>query len=163
MQVRRATLKDIDEILKIGNYVTEFQVSDEVVTFWPKAVLIDCLKKRINPILVAEENKKIIGFIIVNYNPCFKKAIIENTFVRPEYRGRGVGKELLDTAIKRLKKLGCEYICSLVGEKDSKGITFYIRNGFNKGISCVWLDLIIDKSFKKNESTIAKKLYRMQK
>jgi len=149
MEIRTPIAQDINEIIKIGNTVNEFQVSDEVVTFWTKAVLVDCINSKQNPILIAEENEQIVGFIIANYNPCFKKAIVENIFVKPEYRGGNIGETLLKCLLEKLILLKCEYACSLVEESSSTAVDFYIKNGFNRGINCVWLDLILNKSFKK--------------
>ena len=149
MRIRTATLQDIKKIDKIGNSVNEFQVSKEVVTFWPESVLSNCIQSKNNPILVAEESKHIIGFIIANYNLCFKKAIIENIFVSPEYRGKNIGESLLKSLLKKLIALKCEYVCSLTEEKNNVAVDFYIKNGFNKGINCVWLDTILGKTFKK--------------
>ena len=149
MKIRSATLQDINEMMKIGNSANEFQVSDEVITFWPKSVLINCLKNKQNPILIAEKDKQIIGFIIANYNPCFKKAVIENIFVKSEYRGKDVGETLLKHLLEKLTLLKCEYVCSLVEESSNEAIDFYVSNNFDKDINCVWLDLILNKSFKK--------------
>ena len=149
MEIKTATLEDINTIIKLGNSVNEFQVSDEAVTFWPKEILTNCIKSKKNPILVAEENKQIIGFIIANYNSSFKKAIIENIFVNPDFRGKDVGKFLLNNLLNNLKELGCEYVCSLVKDNSNVAIEFYLKNNFNKGINCIWLDKILDNSFKK--------------
>ena len=149
MKIKTATLKDIDTIIELGNSVNEFQVSTEVVIFWPKDVLIDCIKSKNNPILVAKENKQIVGFIIANYNHSFKKAIIENIFVDPNYRGKEVGKLLLNNLLDKLKELDCEYVCSLTEIENNVAIKFYLNNSFNKGINCVWIDKILNKSFKK--------------
>jgi ribosomal protein S18 acetylase RimI-like enzyme len=149
MKIKTATLGDVDTLVKLGNSVNEFQVSDEVVTFWPKEVLVNCIKSKNNPIFVAIKNKEIIGFIISNYNSYFKKAIIENIFVNPDFRGKEVGKLLLCNLLSELKSLGCEYVCSLTEVENEVAIEFYLKNGFNKGISCVWLDNILNDSFKK--------------
>ncbi len=148
MDIKTATIEDVDTIIKLGNSVNEFQVSDEVVVFWPKNVLIDCIKNKNNPIFVAKENKQIIGFIVANYNSSFKKAIIENIFVIPNFRGKEVGKLLLDNLLKELKELGCEYVCSLAEIENDIAVKFYINNGFNKGINYVWVDKILNESFK---------------
>ena len=149
MDIKTATLEDVDTIIKLGNSVNEFQVSDEVVTFWPKDILIDCIKSKNNPILVAKENKQIIGFIIANYNPSFKKAIIENIFVNPDFRGKKVGNLLLDNLLDELKELGCEYVCSITEIENNVAVKFYLNNNFSKGINCVWIDKILNKSFQK--------------
>ncbi|MFO7806847.1 MAG: GNAT family N-acetyltransferase [Candidatus Moraniibacteriota bacterium] len=149
MDIKDATLKDIDAIIKLGNSVNEFQVSDEVVTFWSKDVLIDCINSKNNPILVAKENKQVIGFVIANYNPSFKKAIIENIFIDSNFRGREIGKLLLGALLDKLKELGCKYVCSFTEIDNKVAVKFFLNNDFNKGINCVWIDKILDGSFKK--------------
>lgn len=149
MQVRPAQRKDLNSIVRLGNTVSEFQVSDEVVTFWPKEIVERCIKDNQNPIIVAVQDDEIVGFIIANYNPSFKKAIIENVFVSPEYRGQKVGESLLERLVKDLRELGCEYVCTLIENQSTFAIDFYKRNGFSRGIDCAWLDRVLEESFKK--------------
>lgn len=149
VDIRSAQPKDIDILIKLGNDVKEFETSKEVVTFWPKSVLENCVNSEDNPILVAEDNSGIIGFLIWNYNPLFKKAIIENIFVKKEFRGKSVGSRLLKEAKSKLQNMGCEYINILTGI-DYGAVGFYIKEGFNRGIDCAWLDLILSDSFKKS-------------
>ncbi len=149
MDVRKAKLSDIDEIFNLGSAVNEFEVSDEVVTFWPEKILKRCVKSKTDFIFIAEENSEIVGFVIANYNPNFSKAIIENIFVKPEFRGQNIGKKLLESLLDQLEKVNCEYVCALVESKDEPAIGFYVKNNFNRGINCVWLDKILAKSFKK--------------
>lgn len=145
--VREARLEDVGNIVKLGDTVNEFQVSDEVVTFWPKHIVEKIVRSKSDFIIVAEERKQIIGFIIANYNPTFGKAIIENIFVQPEYRGKKVSDKLRDFLLNKLKEVGCKYVCALVESDGRDAIASYERYGFNRGIDCVWLDFIIDNSF----------------
>jgi ribosomal protein S18 acetylase RimI-like enzyme len=149
MQIRKAKKSDIDKINKIGNNVNEFRVSEKVVTFWPRNILLDLIKSKTGLILVAEENEDVLGFVIANYNPTFRKAIIENIFVQEKYRKQDIGKRLLTSLLKQLKSIGCEYVCTLVESKSSRAIDFYIENNFKEGIECVWLDKILNKSFRR--------------
>ena len=149
MEIRAAKLEDVNKMIKLGNSINEFQVSEKVITFWPKEILINCVKSKNNPILVAIKNKQIIGFIIANYNPLFKKAVIENIFVNSDFRGKEVGKLLLDNSLNRLRRLGCEYVCSFSEIRNNPAVKFYLNNDFNKGMNCLWVDKILNKSFKK--------------
>jgi len=149
MKIRLATTKDLIQILKIGESAKEFKVSKEVINFWPKKILENCIKSKTNFLIVAEESKKIVGFIIINYNLTFKKAIIENIFVKDEFRKKEVAKKMLYLGISKIRKIGCEYICALVNKKDRKSVRFYLNSNFNKGITCIWLDKILGKSFHK--------------
>jgi len=148
MKIRLAELEDIDKIVKLGNNVDEFKVSEKVVSFWPKKVIESCINSKNEIIIISEVEEQIIGFLIVNYNPTFSKAVFENVFVIEEFRNKGIAKKMLDLATKKLKENNCKYICSLVDINDNQGIGFYLKSGFNKGIDCVWLDKILDDDFK---------------
>lgn len=86
MQIREATINDIDNIHNLGKQVDEFNVTNKVVTFWPKHILKNCIESDTDRLIIAEDKKEIIGFLIVNNNPTFKKAIIENIYITPQYR-----------------------------------------------------------------------------
>ena len=46
MGIRNASLEDIDNIIQLGKSVNEFQVSDEVITFWSKEILTNCIQSK---------------------------------------------------------------------------------------------------------------------
>lgn len=148
MNVRAATVDDVEELCRLGNTVDEFKVSAEVVTFWPKETVVSIVIKSEVPIYVAEDSEKIIGFIITNYNPVFGKAIIENVFVLPGQRGKNVGHELLAAVLTKLRKLACPYVCALMEVSYPDAIKFYGDEGFSRGIDCVWMDLVMSELFK---------------
>jgi len=147
MKIRKAVLSDVKAIFNLGKSVDEFQVSDEVVTFWPEDILKNCINSETSLLLVAEFNDQISGFIIINYNPSFKKAIIENIYVCPKFRKQGIGRQLLNSALAEIQRFGCEYVCAVVEEKNNAAIEFYTKSGFSKGIGCVWLDKILNEAF----------------
>ncbi|MBT4174989.1 GNAT family N-acetyltransferase [archaeon] len=148
MEIRLAKTSDVNEILKLGNLVEEFKVSKKVVTFWPKKILLNIIKSKFDFLIVAEESNEIKGFIIVNFSPVFKKATIENIFVVKEFRGKKLAEKLLSSAIKELKKLKCEYVCSIVETDNPKSMKFFKKSDFNRGIDCVWMDKVLSSSFK---------------
>ncbi len=149
IKIREARIEEIPEIIALGNKVNEFQVGEEVTTFWPKHILENIIRSKTDFLIVAAHRNKIVGFVIANYNPTFGKAIIENIFVAPEYRGKGVSNGLRDYLLKKLKQVGCEYICTLVEINSKAAITSYKRYGFKEGITCVWLDYILSEKFRK--------------
>lgn len=148
LKIRKAKLTDLDKIIKLVKNVKAFKVGKEVVGFWPKTSLKKIIKSKDDIILLAEQNNELVGFIIINYNINFNKAVIENIFVEKKHRGRGIGRRLLAESLKLLKKRGCGYLCALVNSKNSKEIKWHIKQNFDKGINCLWLDMILDKSFR---------------
>ena len=149
MIIREATINDIDKIHRLGEHVDEFNTTDEVVTFWPKHILSNCIKSKSDWLLVAEENSEIIGFIICNNSPIFKKAVIENVFVSPQHRKKGVGKKLLDTLLGKIATTDCEYIVIFAEDDNDTAIDFYVSNGFNRGKNFAWIDKVLSEKFSK--------------
>lgn len=147
--IRKATLKDVDAIHALGENVEEFDTTEEVVVFWPKHIIKNCIESQTDWLLVAEDEGEIIGFIICNNSPVFKKAVIENMFVKPEYRNKGIGKQLLATLLPLIKSTGCEYIALYTESDNKQAIEFYTKNGFNRGKDFAWIDLVLSEEFAK--------------
>ena len=73
------------------------------------AVELKCIRK----------NKKIVGFIgVADQN-------LEMLFIHPDYRGKGIGKTLLDYSIDKLKVTKVD-----VNEQNEQAVGFYEHYGF---------------------------------
>lgn len=150
MNIRRAALEDVNAIYELGKAVDEFAVNDETVTFWPEDLLRAAVQSKAALIFVAKD-KEVVGFIIINYNPAFKKALIENVYVRPDRRGQGIGDMLLGAAFKELAKKGCEYVATLVPPQAKGAISLYTKAGFSQGETFLWLDKTLSDNFKQEK------------
>ena len=146
MKIRKAEQSDVNRIFYLGKDLETARVSKKTVAFWPKSTISKIIKGKSNIVLVAEKDKKVIGFIIINYNPSFEKAIMENIYVN-ESRHQGVGTLLLETAITKLKKKGCKYICTLTKLTEKNTIKWLSHRGMEPGAKFIWSDLTLDKSF----------------
>ncbi len=141
-------LTDINVVFELWSWVSEFEVSDDVILFWTKDILKNCLDNK-EPIFVAKDWERIVWFIIANYNKSLKKGIIENIFVVDEYRWKWVWNKLLSILVAYLKNVWCEYLCTILEKGWEDAINFYIRNGFGRGIECLWLDKVLGNNFLK--------------
>lgn len=146
--IRKAKVKDLDQVCALGSGVDEFCVNKHTVDFWPKDTLEYAIKTDDVIILVAEQDG-LVGFVIANYNKGFKKAIVENIIVRMDCRGQRIGDSLLKFLLELLEKRGCEYISTLVPIDAKNATALYIANGFTRGESFLWLDKAISDGFKK--------------
>jgi ribosomal protein S18 acetylase RimI-like enzyme len=146
MNVRRATVADIDAIHQLGKSVEEFSVNSETVNFWPKELLMQAVQSDDVLILVAQD-EEVVGFLVVNYNKGLKKALIENIYIHPDKRGQGIGDKLLTTVRTLLIEMGCEYTATLVPPDAQGAIELYQRNGFSQGETFVWFDKVLDDEF----------------
>jgi ribosomal protein S18 acetylase RimI-like enzyme len=81
--------------------------------------------------VVAEECKKLVGFCMgsfTDYGPT-KYGYIEELFVKEEYRGRGIGKDLVRSIQKIFKKLNASVLCVMT-ERGNNSAKLYKSLGF---------------------------------
>ncbi|MCL2384030.1 MAG: GNAT family N-acetyltransferase [Oscillospiraceae bacterium] len=143
--IRKATKEDIQTICEFGRNVSGFETAEDVVGFWPKEILENCVGREEVLILVASIEENIIGFFIININIFLKNAILENMYVIEEYRNKGVGKLLLQESLKEVIKIGIENVCAMADE----AADFLEANGFSKGRHFCWMNLILGDGFKR--------------
>lgn len=144
MKIRMAKREDVQQVWNIGNNVSEFRTAENVVVFWPKETLENCINKEDILFYVVEENK-IIGFSIVNLNKSLGKAEIENIYVLPEYRKNKIGTAILDEIIQELKNRKYNNVNCLADEATE----FYKSYGFTKGKDFAWMDIVLSDKFKR--------------
>ena len=77
--------------------------------------------------LVAEMDRKIIGYAFFSGGLENKDIFLESLYVHPNYQGKGVGMQLFKTGLQKFK--GPETI-SLTVYKGNSNITFYEKQGF---------------------------------
>jgi len=137
MRIRSAAKKDkkgISELYYELHLVEEKENKE-------KGLSVPIEKSKIKSVLlVAEEDKKIAGFVwayFIQYG-FFKYGTIDELFVKKEFRRRGVGSTLLKKAIKKLQNFKAKII--LVGtEKENKeAIKLYKDVGFELGEKSLW-------------------------
>ena len=101
---------------------------------------IEEVKKCNGKIMLYKENEKIVGLIVglINNDETeqydFKapeRGRITELVVDKEYRGKQIGKQLLNEMKKYLKSIGCEKILIAVFGYNESAIKFYKENGFH--------------------------------
>jgi ribosomal protein S18 acetylase RimI-like enzyme len=86
-------------------------------------------------ILVAESDNKLVGVLSLNIRNSFlhssKSALIDEMIVTEEFRGKGVGKRLINAAIDQSTQLGCCELEVSTQHDNTDAIEFYHRLGFD--------------------------------
>ncbi len=86
------------------------------------------LRRNPNTCFVAEDNGEIIGVIISGHDG--RRGFIYHTTVKPEYRGKGIGKKLVDAALKALEQEGIHKVALVVFDDNTNGNVFWEKVGF---------------------------------
>lgn len=132
--IREATPEDIPEILKLTYELAEYEKLSHSIKL-NEEMLKNCLfgKKRYAEVLMAEYNGSIAGHALFFYNYSTfegKPGIyLEDLFIRPEFRGLGIGKEILVSLIARAKKEGCARVEWAVLDWNVNAVNFYKKLG----------------------------------
>lgn len=85
---------------------------------------------------VAEVDGKVVGYLIgamiepYTYRKIKKQSELENTLVKEEFRGRGIGEKLFEEFVKWSKEHGAERIKVSASADNFGAIKFYQRVGF---------------------------------
>ena len=120
-KIEIAEKKDFPEIVEVWEAsvrATHDFLTEEDIQYFKPLILNEYLKM-VDLSLVRDESKQIVGFSgIVD-----KK--IEMLFIQPSWRGKGIGKTLVDDALDRQKVTEVE-----VNEQNEQAIVFYKHVGF---------------------------------
>lgn len=139
-----ADIKDLDEIIELGNLLADFEITERGKDFWDKETLKNCLEQPDSGLIVCSYyDNNLAGFIIINKNIVFKIASIDYIFVLPKYRSLKIGKELYNMTIEELKKSSIKQLSITIEYNNKSIIDFFECRGFDKTLNMVNLDLKI--------------------
>lgn len=145
MNIRRASEKDIDSLIKLLQEVLEIHANirpDIFISGTTKYTRSDLLEKLATdeePIYVAvNENDEVMGYAFcalrnqpfsTNMVP-FKSLYIDDLCVDSNYRGQHIGEQLFEYVKAEAKRLGCYEITLAVWAGNDGAERFYDRIGF---------------------------------
>ena len=86
------------------------------------------LHRNPNTCFVAEDNGEIVGVIMSGHDG--RRGFIHHTAVKTEYRGKGIGKKLVDSALTALEAEGIHKSALVAFEKNITGNLFWEKIGF---------------------------------
>jgi len=131
MQLRTITLDDylkLIEFWKENYFVSEMDNLEHFTLF---------LQKNPSLSILIEENGKIIGSALGSYDG--RRGYLQKVVTSKVLRGKGIGKQMVNEVVVRLRKVGAVYVPISVEEKN---ITFYEKCGFvRKTSTSMSLDL----------------------
>jgi len=136
--VRPFRESDATEVYSMLQGTEELHVGG--LTYSEKAVREWHVTRAREVILMAEAEGKIVGFIASKLNdPEPRAAYIDCLVVKPTYRGRGIGKQLLEHCISSLKARGVFFMHLHVRPDFPRTINFWGKNSFEGKQTLLWM------------------------
>ncbi len=138
MNIRKGDEEDIKDLIEV--YLKSYKGLEEYSYTHPedvKAYLNWLFRRDVAGIWVAEEDGKIVGFVASDGNWFSKRegkvvGALHELAILPEYRNRGIGKALVEKALKYFKGRGLDTVELWVGDKNQQAINFYKKLGFKE-------------------------------
>lgn len=148
MEIRKGTLRDIDELSALYDALNDYLESHINYPGWKKGVypVREDAETGIheNALFVAVENQQIVGTVILRHQPetgykltnwhnCFdyKDIFVIYTFaVHPQYLKQGIGKKLIKFVLDYAVQMKMKAIRLDVYEKNTPAICLYENMGF---------------------------------
>ncbi len=120
MKIRSAISKDVPYVREL----IDFGAKEGVILNRTDAEINELIDKEC--MLVAEDENKVIGLICLDF---YSKRLseIRTVYVLGEYRGKGIGKELIRGIIDKSNELGIHELMTIT-TKDKK--EWFFKNGF---------------------------------
>jgi ribosomal protein S18 acetylase RimI-like enzyme len=156
IQIRPLRAKDVDEFVSLmlmahADDLRLFGIDNEKFAAQLRAVLtnpilrgLQALSRATQRFLVAESEGKVIGLVGLTGRKVLE---VVGTAVHPDYRGRGIGKALMEAIIEEARGLRRDRVTVGVREDNLPAVKLYERSGFKayQRLSCVSLDLPFDR------------------
>jgi phosphinothricin acetyltransferase len=136
MLIRDATIADLPEILAIYNDVvnTTTAIYDErVSTLDERRKWLEDRQRHGLPVLVAQTNNEIAGFSSFGEWRSrwgYRYTVEHSVHVRVDYRGKGIGRALVEALFPRAAQLGMHVMIAHIDSAATASVRLHARLGF---------------------------------
>lgn len=130
MTIRRAAAGDFGQLVALFREFSEFEHKERFMTNSEERMLRE--QDFFNALVVVDGKERIVAYAA--YFFCYftwsgKALYMDDLYVRPEYRGSGIGRELVRRLIDMAKTEGCHKLRWQVAEWNAPAIEFYKKLG----------------------------------
>lgn len=140
--IRKMNIDDVEEVYNLG--ISQKEFATESCVFWTKEQLNRWCQSPSDILIVAEQDKKIVGFSLFATHAPTGKVTWENLYVIPMVRKNGIASALIKEGLRQIRNLGYKYIVGYINADDQNKYALFVEKfGFKKGNKVLWIDQAI--------------------
>jgi phosphinothricin acetyltransferase len=139
MNIRNAKIEDVEHINNIHNQAIQEKFKVAYLTPWAKENCFEWFKEHNSkeyPVYVAEIDNTVIGFVYINpYRPgriALKQTAEISYFIDKGYRGKGIGKKLIEYMESQCCKLNIKTLFAIIIDNNEASIKLIEKCGYKK-------------------------------
>lgn len=138
IQIRQMQESDLDWVIKLGQETPEFKTGTEAAQFYSHESLSRWTGDTNGVTLVVEVGGKPAGFALGYYMAGPNDGYINCVVVDQEFRRKGLGEQLLDTALTEFERKGseghnCDHVFFVVSQADEAMLNLSRKLDFEVG------------------------------
>lgn len=132
MMIEKLKKENIPELLELYEELIPFEFSSENSDEAYKEIM----SNKNYSLLAAKEGNKVIGSALVIYCKALVTSflVIEDVIVKSEFRGKGIGKKLMEAIDQIAKNNHCDYAILVSSANRKPAHKFYEHNGFTDSV-----------------------------
>jgi phosphinothricin acetyltransferase len=139
MNIRNAKVEDIDRINDIHNQAINERFKVAYLTSWTNDRMLEWFKKHDGkeyPVYVAEMDNAVIGYVYIDSYRPGRMALMQTAeisyFVDENYRGRGIGKKLIEFMESQCNNLGIKTLLAIIMDHNEASVKLIEKCGYQK-------------------------------
>lgn len=133
---------DVPAVAAIGRKAPELKTNEDD-EFWDEELLKDWVAGD-DVLLVVEADGRVVGFMLTQLHGATKAGYLSDIAIDPEWRGKGVGSQLIEAVLARLKERGIQYVYGLTKVENDKIHGLLKKFGFTQGNAFYWFEKYLD-------------------
>lgn len=130
INIRKAEISDFPQLNALFMELAEFENLPEKMTNTVDRMMAE--KEFFNCFVAETSNSQVVGYathFFCYYTWTGKSLYMDDLYVRPDFRGQGIGSTLIHKVIAYAKETGCHKLRWQVSEWNKSAITFYKKLG----------------------------------
>lgn len=146
ISIHRMMSDQVDEVYNLGIQTPQLGTGTETPQMYSKEALQRAINDPDHILLVAVENRKVIGFSITGIDNALRDAEMHELSVAEQYRQSGIGSQLVEETLRILEETtDVNHVVGHVQVENVQMQKFLQDRNFLKGRNFTWMEIMLPR------------------